>query len=271
MRRIDPLDTGRNRRTLSAPEADILANFVDWVVLVPEGDPVLSAWGGLDRVDGLRPLTGFAPGRRGAGTYTVDGNTLRIPGDGQRETIYRLREGIERFFISDINNAATASNIQGGAGRYDGAQRDHLPDVPSAPSVAHTTAGVLPVDFTMPEVGVPIFFERVVVPMNTPMQVTVEMIHLPLLKHLQPTLYMLAFLVGLCAMHTGAALARRRRVWPWAVLGVFLLIPLAAGVWWFHLAPAVIYRWGSLGVLSSLGLLVIAAARRRRGGDEHHA
>lgn len=270
MHRIDPLDMGRNRRSLHAPETDILANFVDWVVLVPEGHRIYSTPGDLQRVDGLRPFATAGTGGLG-GHYAIQGGALHIPGEGQRETIYRLREGIERFLITSINDPASSTRAQGGAGRYDGAQRDALPDVPSVPSAATTTAGVLPIDFVMPVAGHPVFFERVVVPMNTAMQITVEMLYLPALTRLKPLLYLLALLIGFVAARAGWTFATHGRAWVWVLLGLLLLAPLAAGVWWLQPDLAGIYRCGILGALAVIAWRLPALVRHFRGGETSHA
>lgn len=40
------------------------------------------------------------------------GRTLKLYGNGGGNTVYRLREGIERFFITDINNPAASAKAQ---------------------------------------------------------------------------------------------------------------------------------------------------------------
>ncbi len=42
----------------------------------------------------------------------LSGQTLRLYGNGGGNTVYRLREGIERFLITDINNPAASAKAQ---------------------------------------------------------------------------------------------------------------------------------------------------------------
>jgi len=47
-----------------------------------------------------------------AASYGVPAGTVIVQGNGGGTTIYRLREGIERFLISDINNPAATAAAQ---------------------------------------------------------------------------------------------------------------------------------------------------------------
>ncbi len=44
--------------------------------------------------------------------YTVDGSAMQNQGNGGGNTVYRLREGIERFLITDINNPGASAMAQ---------------------------------------------------------------------------------------------------------------------------------------------------------------
>lgn len=62
-----------------------------------------TAWG----IQDVSELTALADARRAADTSQLDDD---IEVDGKR--FYRLREGIERFFITDINNPAQSAELQ---------------------------------------------------------------------------------------------------------------------------------------------------------------
>jgi prepilin-type processing-associated H-X9-DG protein len=68
----------------------------------------------------INNLTQPAPGGGGwsvdlvNGFNTADSDFTWTPTGGAQTTAYRLREGIERFFITDINNPAGSAQAQSG-------------------------------------------------------------------------------------------------------------------------------------------------------------
>jgi len=76
--------------------------LLPWLLITTGGDPQASDLPALDQ--DLETLTeGF-----GNGGAATDSN----PQPGGPKTVYRLREGIERFLITDINNAAASAKAQ---------------------------------------------------------------------------------------------------------------------------------------------------------------
>lgn len=154
-----------------APKTDILANRVEWEILVPEARAVYRTGGDLNPVARLSPIQVNQPG----GKIPIEKGVAKLAPDGEStETIYRLREGIERFFITDINNPAASV---GGTGepRYDGKQDPDAPHraLPGTGS-ALTVAGVLPIRIEIPRAGHAHYFERLVVPQDTALSVQLD-------------------------------------------------------------------------------------------------
>jgi hypothetical protein len=134
-----------------APATDILANEVTWEVWTPESRRVYRSDGDLE------------PLKMGSAMRT---DLARHPVGAERETLFRLREGIERFMITDINNPG-ASGAGGGDSRYRGKPLDESEDAAQGarrgPSDA-LVAGVLPIRITLPTVGQVNRFQGVLIP-----------------------------------------------------------------------------------------------------------
>ena len=179
MQRREPLQPGSNILPLNAPTTDLLVNLIEWEVLTPEPYRVLNAESDLRQV--VQSMPWFENlARTYEGNYSVIGNRIRI-GEGEKThfaTLYRLRHGVERFMITDINNPGASAQASSVA-NYDGRKRDALPDLSLPPTAAATVAGALPVPFTMPETGRPLHFERVVLPQKTPVALTLELEMIP--------------------------------------------------------------------------------------------
>ena len=124
------------KHALNAPATDILANEIAWQVLVPETQRVFRTSGDL------KPAREVPVGARS----TLDRGQTSV----SQETIYRLREGIERFYIKDINNPAASAVA--GEPRYQGQQLQE-----GAPAETEI-AGVLPVRIDLPTEGVSYLF-----------------------------------------------------------------------------------------------------------------
>ncbi len=135
---------------LTAPRTDMLINEMLWDVYLPEEIGIYRATGDLDR-DARRRRTSSL-------SYS----------ETSMETLGPLREGIERFFITDINNPA--ASIAGGTGdRYQGD-----PVETERPLDPGTIAGMLPISITLPVTGTAHSFSRIVVPSDTPMTLSLQ-------------------------------------------------------------------------------------------------
>ncbi|MCP4643782.1 MAG: hypothetical protein GY851_25275, partial [bacterium] len=119
----------------SDPDAEGLAEENQWFVPVTQPchfseasytyygyaimeDMVLASGVGENRVPADIDMAGFGPAMLNAFTTAAGGQAYGdrfeadISIDTTGKTIYRLREGIERFFISDINNPAATAMAQ---------------------------------------------------------------------------------------------------------------------------------------------------------------
>ncbi len=129
---------------LQAPATDIMAGEVSWTVLLPETRRLLTSEGDLKPYD-----------------YQLRGSvdTARPTTAGARmEMIPRLREGVERFFITDINNPAGSAG-GGPSQKYQGAPLEQ--QQAGVGSSVSALAGVLPVPIDLPRTGVPYSFHTV--------------------------------------------------------------------------------------------------------------
>ena len=151
-----PPATGFWRRSLAlrAPATDILADRIMWTVYVPEGARLYAVTGDWKPAVFQADLT--SPDR---GTMTL----------GQPETIRRLREGIERFLITDINNPA------GSAASQSKTFSDRTYPAAHLEEASVRLAGVLPVHVNLPQTGFPHRFERVLVPQGETLRLTLKL------------------------------------------------------------------------------------------------
>ncbi len=143
------------KHALNAPATDILANEIAWQVLVPETQRVFRTSGDL------KPAREVPVGTRS----TLNRGQTSV----SQETIYRLREGIERFYIKDINNPAASAVA--GEPRYQGQQLQE-----SAPAETEI-AGVLPVRIDLPTEGVSYLFRRLMAPEGKELHLTLHVYH----------------------------------------------------------------------------------------------
>lgn len=99
---------------------DVSYTYYGWAVLavdVVEGEDINAAEPTLDElflstvgiVFATSAVQAFAAGTPGK---AFEDDIPFTPTDGPSKTIYRLREGIERFFITDINNPAASAKAQ---------------------------------------------------------------------------------------------------------------------------------------------------------------
>jgi hypothetical protein len=143
MQRVEKAGAWRQSLKLAAPVTDILADRVTWAVYLPESVQLLESDGDLKLAESIS-----APDRPDRGAMTM----------GDPASIRRLREGIERFLITDINNPAGSARAQSKS------FSDKTYSATEGAGASTRLAGVLPVHINLPQVGVPHHFERVLLP-----------------------------------------------------------------------------------------------------------
>ena len=105
---------GVNGVTMGMPAADESVFYMGWIMdMVDDTDPTAEYEGATVPVQGLALLDGLDDTFEKCNT-DMDVTAWGPPavGNGGGNTIYRLREGIERFLITDINNPAASSQAQ---------------------------------------------------------------------------------------------------------------------------------------------------------------
>lgn len=236
---------GLNAETVfSAPAVDMFVNEFSWSVFLPESRRVYQMAGDL------KPVSGVIQGPIAA--LTDVSQAQRRPVAAQRETVYRLRQGIERFYVQDINGPGEAA--PGGA----------TPAATPAPPRAgaeYRIAGVLPIASEIPKVGIPICGATTLVEKGRVLSMTLRTCNTSLLVMLRCLLYGLLCLAGLFAGRLIKRIPDRRVA---LVLGAALLF-VCALVWRAYFrVPGVgvvagIVAWGITG-------LVLGALRTLRRG-----
>ncbi|NUM52881.1 MAG: hypothetical protein HUU46_04475 [Candidatus Hydrogenedentes bacterium] len=182
---------------LTAPATDILASTVDWEVLLPERRTLFSSAGDV------HPSSSPLPG-----TIVMQRTGPQPTSVTRQETLYRLREGVERFYITDINGPA--SQAQAGSPRYSG---DMLtPQEAGSSKAASAISGVLPVPVNLPKDGIPYRFGAILAAQGRPLTLTLTTVPRSIVSSIRYT--------ALAAALLGGALAGRfvvarftRRIW----------------------------------------------------------
>jgi hypothetical protein len=215
----------RNDTYLTAPPTDIFVSAVTWEVWLPEKRFLYRSTGDLE------PLH-RGPAMREARRVLEE---LPQPATATRnEKLHRIREGIERFFITDINSPAASAGA--GAPRYVGPP---LPANQAGPSHATSSiAGVLPVAISLPKTGVPHVFTKVLAPQGKPLALTLATCPQRVLTAARYTAFGIALLGGLALAR--AVLARYQRAGSalvYLVVFAVCLAAVAAAVWTFELSP----------------------------------
>jgi hypothetical protein len=191
MYRIDSMPKVGGRLDLQAPATDILVNELYWEVLTPETQEVFRSAGDLKPVKrdySRQPQLA----RRGTGT--------------RRETLYRLKEGIERFLITDINNPA--GRAVAGQPRYTG---DPLTETAKQAGPASiSVAGVLPIRIDLPTEGVAHQFRRLIVPQGTALQLSLYTYSSSVRSAAKSVLVVLGILLGFGAARLVCVLLQGR-------------------------------------------------------------
>ncbi len=142
----------RSALALASPATDVLADEVRWHVYLPDGRRYAGAEGDL------KPM-----GQPRAGLRKKLGRGER---NTRSETVYALREGIERFYITDINNPAASV----------GGPRKHGKPLDAAPATRSdfAIAGVLPIRINMPTEGTRHSFRKLLVPQGTSLRLSLS-------------------------------------------------------------------------------------------------
>jgi len=203
--------------SFTAPVTDIPTGKLFWNVLLPEEKEITESSGDLTR---LEPTQGAYD------TVALDGASVRPVVRRNREDLWALREGIERFLITDINNPAASAVGQSGNGFNGvGDGGGGGTPVPLNPRrEGPTLAGLLPMraDFEME--GSPHLFKRLIVPAGKPMTITVQLqdrVEPP--SFLRERIWTFSAIAGLLAL-VFFPLRGRNRV----VAMLFAIVPLGA-------------------------------------------
>lgn len=219
-----------------APATDILANEVMWEVWTPESRRVYRSGGDLEPLKiGSKTKAELARNTVGA----------------ERETLYRLREGIERFMITDINNPG-GSAVGGGDSRYRGDPLEVSEEagrgVPRGPSDV-LVAGVLPVRITLPTIGRANRFQGVLIPKGKALELALHTYPVGVKKGGKVALFTMSVLAGLWLF---------RRVWRGRAVTNRVLVGLAVA---FGVASTLAFMVSAFAGLFVSGLLVGAGMR----------
>jgi hypothetical protein len=168
MRKANEQYTIEDTLTFSAPVPDIPVGKMFWNVLLPGEKEIIRSEGDLTPLKEMRgPYD----------TVSFEDQNLRPVVRQNRETLWALREGIERFLITDINNPAASAVGQSGNG-FPGAGEGGRAGEPAPLDPRREgldVAGLLPMraDFAME--GEPNVYKRLIVPAGKPMTLTLEL------------------------------------------------------------------------------------------------
>jgi hypothetical protein len=227
-RREDPATLWTGPFEVVAPAADLLANRVDWDIYLPESRYVYRADGDLK------------PAAAGRVVAEAVGRGVRPAGWERRpETIRRLREGIERFHITDINNPASAS-AGTGEPRYDGAQsKEAVERVQGLAPMDTRVAGVLPIPVSFPIEGRRLSFERVLAPQDTALKMKFYTIDGRLVAAGRKGVRLLPVIAGCLAGLVLGRAVRGRRV---GAVRLALLVVVSAAVFAMAIASGAVFK-----------------------------
>jgi len=248
-RRLDSKKLWETPLEVVAPATDLLADRLQWDIYLPETRHIYHAAGDLKPVK-ARSIVASAAGR-----------VLQPAGWERRpETIYRMREGIERYFIKDINNpAAVAAGT--GTPRYDGAKNKEAAErlAPLAP-IDTRVAGVLPIPVSFPLAGTRQAFERLLVPQDTPLKMTFHTANAKLVATVCKGLWLIPFLAGLLG---GVALRRAMRGLRIGAVHLTVFVAMSAAVAVAALATGATGRMLALYVIAAAALPAARLAKPR--------
>lgn len=101
-----------------APVAGVLAPLVDMSNIDTTGSGPVQLVNALQQMMSISLIQAFLgkddAGIMGALDRDISGSLMAGVGNGGGDTVYRLRQGIERFLITDINNPAASAMAQSG-------------------------------------------------------------------------------------------------------------------------------------------------------------
>jgi hypothetical protein len=225
------------RATWIAPAVDILSNETTWDFYLPESRPLYRASGDLDAMP-ERAARNLLPLRRRTGTA--------------HETLMPLREGIERFFITDINNPAAPQ--LGGENRYKGAPMS----APVQEPMDIAIAGVLPIQIDLPTTGVLHRFQTVLTPQDKTLSMTLYTCDSRLRYVFYGLLLIIGAGLGCAVVRLVARQARGARLLVGVAIFALAFVAAFCGAWLY--VP--IALWALAGLL--FGALAGALTRFRR-------
>lgn len=241
----------------AAPVTDLLADRFQWQVFMPENRYVYHVSGDLKPVKDTKGLRAAMHNRATAGRAMETQAWEHRP-----ETIYRMREGIERFYITDINNPAASAGV-GSKPRYDGAQSNEAADRAAAVRPIDTrVAGVLPIPVSFPVQGSRRVFERLLVPQDTPLKLTFHTVDARAVSTVRHGMWLFPLAGGLLA---GLAWRRTTRGRRNGAVHLALLVVFTAAALVAALAAAGLFKMIGLYVLAAASVRVPGFVRRRLG------
>jgi hypothetical protein len=244
MERMSRMPKLAGKLDLRVPGADILANAVRWEVLVPETQRVYRSRGDVKPLESEQDAS-FR--RRPMAAREATGT--------RRETAYRLREGIERFLITDVNNPAGSAMAMHPAG----------PSRSKRPPADIAVAGVLPVRIDLPVEGIAHYFKRTVVPQGKALELSLYTYNSGLRQVTRLALVGLGFFIGLTVGRLiFLRLVERRvavRLVAAAIAGAALLVILRAA---FDPEVGLAYVGIAVGIIMTLSPWFITRLAERR-------
>jgi hypothetical protein len=162
-----------------------------------------------------------------------------------------MREGIERFFITDINNPAASAGMMGmggGMGRYDAPQMEPM----ASQMNSATITGVLPIRFNLPVTGKPTVYRHVMAAEGRSLAMNVWICNAALMQFLGTVGMVIPFLLVFLVVLAVARLLRRiPGGYVLMVLIAFVVIALVVNAFWFEMP----FRWHT----AALALAVVLA------------
>ncbi|MBX7256123.1 MAG: hypothetical protein K1Y02_07150 [Candidatus Hydrogenedentes bacterium] len=246
MQRIAPPKGLKHAAELTAPAVDILAGQVFWEVMLPQTRSLYSSTGDLKPI--VQAMLLDSPDRV---------SRARPRAATKKEHVYRLREGIERFFMSDINNPAASAG--GNPERYKGAPL--TPEQVGAVPAAATVTGVLPVAIDIPTDGVRYCFERVLVAQGQRLQLALQTTPSWIGRAISVGRDAAVFAVGFALVLMAGRIVLRARRWSVSVLATLLLA--VAGIVLQRFAPFAL-TFCYIGALFALLCLLVPTIQKIR-------
>jgi hypothetical protein len=228
------LPKGRASLQLALPAADLPIGRASWEIWVPATHSAIDAKGDLD-ADSPEML-GYVP------ADSVE-QARRTPKGTREAPLHRLREGIERFLITDINNPAGSAG--GGGPRYVGAPIQE-------PESGAAVAGILPVAVQLPLEGVPYAFNRVLIDEQKPLTLTLALYETAAAKRIVAVQFFVALVAG--AALGRVVVKRRMSNYILAILTMTAFLVLAA--YGYRCGLAQWKPWAYAGVLGFLIAIV---------------